>query len=172
MQDSRNGDSTNLRYIKTRLSEKYQTIPSNNVDQYIMQNNDNPLSLTFVSNSKLAVTEMIQMNAEIVMTGLTAGKSYGIFFALAPQTTSDNADSAWPPQDVGKNYEYTVKVNGFTVVQKSYDTADMNLFAAGLATATPTLDAIFQNTYGINVVGTTATFTFNVTIPRDNRTAD
>jgi hypothetical protein len=83
-----------------------------------MQNSDNPLSLTFVSAAKPGVTEMVQMNAEIVMTGLTAGKSYGIFFALAPQTTSA---SGYPTLTVPKNYEYTVKVNGFTVVQKSYN---------------------------------------------------
>jgi hypothetical protein len=102
--------------MKTRLSEKYETIPSNNVDQYIKQIDDNPLSLNFIVMSKTGVTETVQMNAETVMSGLTPGKSYGISLIFLP---SIDSSSSWPNPANGK-YEYTIKVNGFTIVKKSF----------------------------------------------------
>lgn len=120
--DARKGEKTNLKYMKTRLSEKYETIPSNNIDQFIQQTNDNPLSLNFVVMNKKDVNEYIQMNAEIVMTGLTAGKSYGISFILSPQSKE-----AWPNVANGV-YEYSLKVNGFNVVKKTFTKTEMDTF--------------------------------------------
>ena len=109
--------------MKTRLSEKYETIPSSNTDQYIQQISDNPLSINFVVMSKKDITEFVKMNAEIVMTGLTAGKSYGISFILSPETDANN----WPAIP-NANYEYSLKVNGFSVVKLSYTQTDMSSF--------------------------------------------
>lgn len=166
--DARAGNEPNLKYMKTRISEKYTTIPSNNVDQYIQQISDNPLSLNFVVMNRNSITESVQMNAEVVMSGLTPGKSYGIFFALSPKTSA----AAWPTSVGTATYDYTVKVNGFTIVQKSYKTSEMEAFKTGLAgTAAQRLSAgTFQSHYGINVASNTATFTFNVTVPRNSAT--
>ena len=147
--------------MKTRVSEKYATVPSSNIEQYIKQINDNPLSLNFVVLNKAGVNEYVQMNAEIVMNGLTAGKSYGIYFLLSPQTSAAN----WPTLTDG-NYQYTVAVNGFKIVQKTFDKTGLD----GFITAGTAKTSVFQDWYGINVAGNTATFTFNVTVPRDNST--
>lgn len=45
LDNARKASYANLKYLKTRSSEVYQTIPSSNVDQYIKQIGDNPLSL-------------------------------------------------------------------------------------------------------------------------------
>ena len=162
--DARKGDKTNLKYMKTRLSEKYETIPSNNIDQFIQQTADNPLSLDFVVMNKKDVNEYIQMNAEIVMNGLTAGKSYGISFILSPQTRL----GGWSNVANGV-FEYSLKVNGFNVVKKTYTKAEMDAFstAQGQGSASARIAGAFADQYGINVPGTTATFTFNVTVPRN-----
>ncbi len=81
---ARAGVYANLRYIKTRSSEKYQTIPSSNVDQYIKQIGDNPLSLSFNVKSKIATPEYVRLNAEVVMNGLISGKAYGVHLLFVP----------------------------------------------------------------------------------------
>lgn len=45
---------------------------------------DSPLEVTFISMSKLNVVENVRFRAEINMTGLTDGKSYGINFLFLP----------------------------------------------------------------------------------------
>lgn len=80
----------NIKHIKTRFTEKYETVPSDNTYQWIRQIKDNPLSLAFYIKGKKGATgavpsEYVRLNAEIIMNGLTAGKSYGIHYLFTPQ---------------------------------------------------------------------------------------
>lgn len=107
---------TNLKYLKARSSEVYQTIPSSNVDQYIKQIGDNPLSLEFSVKSKKDVKEFVRLNAEVVMTGITSGKSYGVHLVFLPYT--DAADLIFPEDANGGKYSFNIQVNGFSLYQK------------------------------------------------------
>lgn len=111
----------NLKWMKTRISEKYETIPSDNSLQWVGQNGDNPLDLQFITKSKTGDTSYIKFNAEVVMNGLTSGKSYGVHLALVPHHTQYNAIAGTydfqTPLNSGK-YSFSVSVNGFNIYNK------------------------------------------------------
>ncbi len=118
-----------MRFIKTRLSEKYETIPSSNVDQWIKQTTDNPLSLDFVVNSKTNVKENVRLNAEVVMNGLTSGKSYGIHLLLVPFSDANEIKTFVDGENGGK-YDFSVNVNGFSLFKKSYTASEIQAISA------------------------------------------
>jgi len=61
------------------------------------------------------------MNAEVVMNGLVAGKSYGIHAVFAPQTNT--AAASFPVEIIGLTaplvYTFSVSVNGFNLFTKT-----------------------------------------------------
>lgn len=107
-----------MKYLRTRSSEVYQTIPSSNVDQFIKQIGDNPLSLEFTVNSKKDVKELVRLNAEVVMTGITSGKSYGVHLIFLPWTTTAGTFPEYSELNGGK-YSFNLNVNGFSLYQRS-----------------------------------------------------
>ena len=151
----------NLKHIKTRSSERYETVPSDNTLQWIRQISDNPLSLAFYVKGKTATTvsEYVRLNAEIVMNGLTPGKSYGIHYVFVPQIAVDNVNTFPEPADKGK-YQFSVSVNGFRIVQDAYKFDELNVLYADIE------DKYVERFYGLNIAGNTGTFVFNVTVPR------
>ena len=116
LEKARKAEYANLRYLRTRSSEIYQTIPSSNVDQFIKQIGDNPLSLEFTVKSKKDVKEFVRLNAEVVMTGITSGKSYGVHLVFLPHTTATSLN--FPEDATGGKYSFNVNVNGFSLYQK------------------------------------------------------
>lgn len=150
-----------MKYLRSRSSEIYQTIPSSNVDQFIKQIGDNPLSLEFSVKSKKDVKEFVRLNAEVVMTGITSGKSYGVHLVFLPYTTATGLE--FPEDANGGKYSFNVHVNGFSLYQKVVNGSQLNSLA-GYASDSVNLQEKF---YGINIVGNTAKFTYNITVPRD-----
>lgn len=113
------GGNSNLRYIKTKSSERYEETPSDERFKKATKITDSPLEVSFVSISKLNVVENVRFYAEINMTGLTDGKPYGVNFLLVPSTT--RAGNLFPdPTTTTQTYDFEVLVNGFRLFKKSY----------------------------------------------------
>ncbi len=102
------------------------------------------------------------------MNGLTSGKSYGVHLAFVPHHTQyTHATTTYnfqTPLNSGK-YSFSVSVNGFNIWNKDYTKADMDDIAKKI-----NHPDLVQDWIGLNVVGNTAKFVYNVTVPRDNRT--
>ena len=84
------GGNSNLRYIKTKSSERYEETPSDERFKKVIKITDSPLEVSFVSFSRQNIVENVRFYAQINMTGLTDGKPYGINFLLVPSTTRPN----------------------------------------------------------------------------------
>ena len=117
--DARAGNVKNLRYIKTRLSEKFETVPSDITQQSISQLTDNPLNLVFNLNGKFNDNALVRLNSEVVMNGLTDGKPYGIRVIMRPTKAGVPAAAFAPPPNNLK-YEFSLMVNGNSLYKKSF----------------------------------------------------
>jgi hypothetical protein len=70
------------------------------------------------------------MNAEVVMNGLVAGKSYGIHAVFIPQTEA----ASFPLTITGLTnpiYTFSVSVNGFNLFTKTKTNTDLNTLDSG-----------------------------------------
>lgn len=99
------------------------------------------------------------MNAEVVVNGLVAGKSYGANLVFIPETDA----GSFPTPTSGGKYEFSVSVNGLTLHKTSYAGADLLAMDGAVGAG-----EYEQKQYGFNIAGTTATFVYNVTVPRDS----
>ncbi len=100
----------NLIYKTTRLSEKFQTNPTNTINQYIYQSNDNPLDLSFFVNGLASDDTYVKFHAEVVMQNITAGKPYGIRLQMIP---TDLTTAASFHADLNSNlYYFKLTVDG------------------------------------------------------------
>jgi hypothetical protein len=78
-----------------------------------------------------------------------------------PFTTA--ASVAFPEDSNGGKYTFSVNANGFSLYQKTLNGSQLTTLAGKLSTD-PELE---EKYFGINIVGNTAKFTYNITVPRD-----
>jgi hypothetical protein len=144
----------NLVYKLQRLSEVFTTYPTNTVNQYIYQANDNPLDLTFYCNGLAGDNTYVKFHASVIINNITSGKPYGVRVQNIPTGTFAADPNA---------YYFNVAVNGFNLYTNSYNSTQLT----GIGATGSTIDEQF---YGVNLNGTTANFTYDLWIPRNNAT--
>jgi len=113
-------------------------------------------------NGKIADTTIVRLNAEVVMSGLTDGKAYGVRIILFPLSST----GAFIAPANSLKYEFSVSVNGNNLFKKSYSGPELDSIRSATTTSDNTLKSEFH--YGINIKGTTAKFHYALLIPRPN----
>jgi hypothetical protein len=95
-----------------------QTTPTNTINQYIWQSDDNPLNLRFFVNGLSGDNTYVKFHSEVVMQNIVNGKGYGIRLQLIPNGAfADDAD--------GKKYFFQLTVAGKILYTKTYDAAKL-----------------------------------------------
>lgn len=116
--------------------------------------------------SKSGINENVKFTAEVNLTGLVDGKSYGFNFLMVPETT--RADKQFPDPPSMKTYDFEISFNGFRLFKKSYKGDQLEALAALPAS----IDDWEQNNYGMNVKGTTGKLNIDIDVPRDATTTN